>query len=895
MAADGHLNFDTRIDESGFNKGIKKLSGMGSSACNALGAALAPLTASVSAVGIAAGKTALDFTKLYESTMVVFEKMLGGKDAANDLYDSLLSIAKASTFSQEAFLESGKKLVGMGVSAEDTTKYMQALTDAVAGFGGTSENLKNVATNFAKISTAGKLSMEDVNMLSDNGVQALKILGNQYGKTTDELRKLISDGEIPAKEAMDKLAEGIENGTDGINGMTAAMKGMSLAMKGKTLTGALDSLNSGFRNFALNLVGINPTLKETDEGFAESQKRIRQLTAVISTIANQLPRVADLFAGFSDAIGKVLDKLVGANVAFDEASGKWENVGGILGMLQEKMDSMDAENLTKIGNAILGLAGASPILLAVGKGLGPIGDVLGSLSGVSGQALATIGKMPSAFQKLSKSIVTLGGQFGTLGKTLLIPFLDLLKKLSPITGKIAKLWAALSQNILGHIGILYINISAKFRKIGGVFEKLGTAIMGKLSPIISKLSSFASYLGQWGSKVGQAFAPILKGAAAFAPQFLKFMNIAGVLGIVVAGLGLLYNAFGAQIDSILLMMQAKGPEVITNFCNGIAQALPNLIAQGATLLNNLMLTITANLPAIINGGMSIVSALISGIAAQLPVLIPTALEMILTLVTSLLGNIGQLVDAGLNLLIGLVEGILNAIPKLIEAAPTIIGNLVSAIVSNLPKIIQTGIELIGKLVIGLIQAIPDLVRSIPQIIGAIINTFAETDWGEVGKNIIKGVADGISGAVGALIDALGEVVDDALGWVKKKLGIHSPSTVFRDQIGKMMAAGMGIGFEKNVPTKEMAAGIRQAVDSVKKSAVITASVQSDDTVEKIKGKLLYQNDFGGMSSVKKSSDNSAAGSNMKKIRIEIPLSLDGREIARATANYMGEQLDWEAM
>ncbi len=101
--ADGHLNFDTKINTDGFNKGLSAIGrlvkGAGSQV-SALGKSFLPVTAAVTGVGAAAAKTTIDFTKLYESTMVVFEKMLGGKNAANELYDSLLSIAKASTFSQ---------------------------------------------------------------------------------------------------------------------------------------------------------------------------------------------------------------------------------------------------------------------------------------------------------------------------------------------------------------------------------------------------------------------------------------------------------------------------------------------------------------------------------------------------------------------------------------------------------------------------------------------------------------------------------------------------------------------------------------------------------------------------------------------------------------------------
>ena len=68
--------------------------------------------------------------------MGVFKQMLGGVDAADKMYESLLSIAKASTYSQEAFLVAGKTLVGMGTSADKTAKYLQAITFAVDGFGG---------------------------------------------------------------------------------------------------------------------------------------------------------------------------------------------------------------------------------------------------------------------------------------------------------------------------------------------------------------------------------------------------------------------------------------------------------------------------------------------------------------------------------------------------------------------------------------------------------------------------------------------------------------------------------------------------------------------------------------------------------------------------------------
>ncbi len=756
--ADGYLNFDTKINTDGFNRGLSAIGNLvkgAGSQVSALGKSFLPVTAAVTGVGAAAAKTTIDFTKLYESTMVVFEKMLGGKSAANELYDSLLSIAKASTFSQEAFLTAGKKLVGMGVNAQDTTKYMQAITDAVAGFGGTSENLTNVAENFAKISTAGRLSMEDVNMLSDNGIQALKILGNQYGKTTDEIRDMISDGAIPAKDAMDKLAEGIEEGTDGVNGMTAAMKGMSLAMKGKTLTGALDSLNSGFRAFALNLTGINPTLKENDEGYEESTKRLQQLTAAISTVAGILPSLSSLFTSVTDGVGLLLDKLVGANVAFDEASGKWQNVGGILGTIQEKLEGMDPGKLQQIGDVILGMAAAGAVLPVVGGGIGKVGNAMDLL----GQVIAPVEKgitgLPETFQHAGSNMKTAAKSFGNLKDAILLPLADIPEGMKELweTGPGGKMVAALS------------GVSGK---MGDAFGKIGPALQSKFPGISSALSNMSSYLGAWGSTVGEAFQGVVKSVGSFAPGFISMLKFGAIAGALVAGLGLLQGQFGDQIGAFLQMAAEKGPEVITQFCSGISSSLPELIAQGAVLIQNLLQAITANIPAIISGGVQIIASLVTGIAQQLPTLVPMAIQMILTIVQSLLQNIPQLISAGLQLIMGLGQGLVNAIPMLISAAPVIIRTLVSAIIQNLPVIILAGIQLLVALVNGVVQAIPQLLAMIPEIFSAFVDGILSVDWLGVGKQILSSIVDGIKSIGTNLWNAVEEIFDDGEGKSKEK-------------------------------------------------------------------------------------------------------------------------------
>lgn len=450
-------------------------------------------SAAAIAVGGVATKTAIDFTKLYESTLIVFESMLGGKDAANELYTSLLDIAKASTYSQETFLEAGKRLIGMGVSAERTKQYLQAATNAVAGFGGSAQNIDSITNAFAKATASGRLNMEVVNMLSDNGVNALQILGNQYGVTTQEIQKMISNGALPAEEALDKLTDGIQNGTDGANGMTKAMDGMAATLKGGSLTGAMDSLGSAVRSFSLELIGINPTLRENDEGYEESQQKIQGLIAAFSTVSEILPKIARLFSGFTDGIGNFITSLVGANATIDEATGKWTNVGGILGNLNQALDNMDPKNLQRIGNAIIGLVALAPIVKTFNKFqriltvlTAPINNVVKAIAKKRAAMLAD--KVATDANSASTSVAT--AVTGTFGTTANATSKSLFAMIAPIVAIVA----IIALLVAGFISLY--NSSEEFRAV--IDEFVNTVLTGLsnfiTTVLIPAFNSFVSFI-----------------------------------------------------------------------------------------------------------------------------------------------------------------------------------------------------------------------------------------------------------------------------------------------------------------------------------------------------------------------------------------------------------------
>ncbi len=742
--ADGYLNFDTKINEAGFNKGISKLSNI---AQTGLGVVIGNIaTSAVQKIGqlgselVAGLNESSAAWKTFQANM-----QMNGKtaDEISKIKGELKDFAEQTIYSASDMASTFSQLEAVGT--KNTTALVKGFGGLAAAASDPTQAMKTLSQQATQMAAKPKIAWEDFKLMVEQTPAGISAVAKTMGMSTQELISNVQDGKVKTEEFFDAIAK---TGTNAdFTALATQYKTIGQATDGlvETLTGQLQPAFD-----TLSQVGINAISGITDKISAGSPI-IEKLTVTVNTLVDKL----------------------------------------------NSMSTEELVNLAKMGGL---LVTAVPALAGIGKGM----EVASTASGAFTSALSGIGNgvksIHGKFDSAKKSIGGLGKSFGTLGSAITGPFDVMMPKVTGSVRKIGSTVASLPGKIVSPIG------------------KIGKAVAGKFPGITSAFSDFTGYLGTWGGNVGSALSGVLGNVGKFMPGFAKLMNFGLVAGVLVAGLGLLNTQFGEQINTLLTTMQTKGPELITNFCNGIVSALPNLTAQGGQIINNLMLAITANLPAIIQGGIAIISSLISGIAQQLPTLIPTAVNMILTLASSLLSNIDQIIDAGIDLLVGLAQGLVNALPQLINKAPTIIGQLASAIIRNLPKILQAGIKIIGMLATGLIQAVPQLISKIPSIISQIKNAFTSINWGEVGSDIIKGIANGLKSAGGAIVEAAKSAAKSALNAAKDFLGIHSPSRVFRDQVGKMMALGMGIGFDKNVPIKSMNASLKTAIGSLKDNA-----------------------------------------------------------------------------
>lgn len=228
------------------------------------------------------------------------------------------------------------------------------------------------------------------------------------------------------------------------------------------------------------------------------------------------------------------------------------------------------------------------------------------------------------------------------------------------------------------------------------------------------------------------------------------------------------TGIGEFVQKAAPILAQQLPVLFENVLPVLISSVSDLLGALLQALPSLLTIITANLPTLI---LQIVNAL----ADNADLLIQGAVTMIITLATALTAPdmLVKLIEAAIKLILALAEGLLKAIPQLLAAIPVIISNLVQSITAGAPQI--------GSAALQLMKAIWD--------------TFANADWLSLGVNIVKGIINGVVSMGGALFEAMKGLAQKALQGAKDFLGIHSPSSLFRDEIGQYIDLGIAEGIE----------------------------------------------------------------------------------------------------
>lgn len=678
----------------------------------------------------------------------------------------------------------------------DTSKAQNALNRLNGKIRESTSGVQNLASGLASVA-AGYISLQGLSGAIGAADQYAMIhsrlnLINDGLQSTEELQNMIMDAANRSRTSYASMAELVARvGANAKDAFSSNAEAVEFA----------EALNKQFVLAGASAEEISSATLQLTQGLGSGVLRGEELNAVFESAPNIIQSIADYLdvpigqiremASEGELTADVVKNAVLA--AADETNEKFKSMSVTFGQLWVvfKNNATEAfkDVMTRM-NEISSSEGMQTIITNASESLAKLADrvepVISSITEAFNDPniVNTISRIVDGLIQMAPAIVALGA-----GLAIAVP--------------------------------LFAGLSAAFSGLAGIAAIVGTvatAVAGPISMLSSGIGLVAKLLpGLAGTIVG--FGPsILSAAGALFP-------FGAIAGLIVAGFGLLQMHFGTQITNLLTYLTEQGPVLITGFVGKILEQLPLLIMLGTTLVSNLLNAISANLPSIVTGGIQILSALVSGIGAQLPELIPAAINVITTLVSSLLGNVGQIIDSGMQLLLGLVQGIVNALPELIMAIPDIIKEFINGIVAHLPDIIQSGIELIFALITGLITAIPSLVAAIPEVIMAIFDAFANTNWAELGHNIINGIIEGLENMMRSLGDTVKKIGSSIWEGFKSFFNINSPSHLMRDTIGVGITEGIGVGIVKGTHFAI------QAVDTVGDNVLDSAALMTESLTD----------------------------------------------------------------
>lgn len=367
---------------------------------------------------------------------------------------------------------------------------------------------------------------------------------------------------------------------------------------------------------------------------------------------------------------------------------------------------------------------------------------------------------------------------------------------------------------------------------GTTAKEAGTTIEGSINSMKSAWQNLLTDLANGGKNMGSLIENLMTTIFGDGTE----TNL-GVFGNVLPVIQNIVSSFADVISNIVDKLMEHLPylldaasEIIMSLVYGITENIPALMPVISDLVGNILQYIIESLPIIINSGVQIILALVQGIGESLPTLIPALVDAVVLIVETLIDNIDLIIDAGIQLILGLADGLIEALPRLIDKVPEIIEKLFDAFIRNFPKIVEAGGQLIGKLIVGIIGSLGTLYSRVPEIIHTVVKGISSgyQTIKNAGLNLVAGIWEGISGSLDWIKNKIKGWVGNVTKFIKNLFGIHSPSKLFKDEIGTNLALGIGEGFTDTMTDvqQEMADAIPTKFDTTINSKIGNNSYQN---------------------------------------------------------------------
>lgn len=450
-AADGSVVFSTELDESGLKSGLSKLSSVGGKWAKGFGVMIGGVSTAL--LGLA--KMGMQYNSQMENYQTNFAVLLGDEAKALDYVALMREKAAKTPFGMEDLASASQTMLSFGMSAEDSMKYMDMLGDISLG---NKDKLGSLSLAFSQISSAGKLTGQDLLQMINSGFNPLTTIAEKTGASIGDLKAVMagdkaSDDFVALLAAAEKEVETLgDNASDsakmlaqiGREGMISADM-VAQAMEIETSAGGrfyqgmlkasktMSGMISTLKDDAMNLVGN--VFAPLSAAFAEN---------VIPLASGYLTSLTEAFeqggtSGLIDELGTVLgDVLVRASEALPGVIDVSTNIlSSVFSALTKNAPRMARALSSGLVSVIKGIATSAPQLV----------EAFASIIPILAESLANPDVVTMIFDGLADSFVTLSANAPQLIDSAIAIFDGLIEGIVLSLPKIGRATLTILENI----------------------------------------------------------------------------------------------------------------------------------------------------------------------------------------------------------------------------------------------------------------------------------------------------------------------------------------------------------------------------------------------------------------------------------------------------------------
>lgn len=711
------------------------------------------------------------------------------------------------------------------MTAEESNAYKAAIftTNGLNAFNKMTASTTEKVDEFREGLASASPTIESINTkLKESGIEWEKYANTAWMSTgsgieglTKQIKYNLEEQGLSAEETAEFISSeydmAMEDAKAAVESVQDAMKG-SAAEQAETM---IDNLEGDITLLQSATEGLGNEFYETFNG--KLRESVKFATDSVGKLTDAFKDGGlDNLSGVADVAGQIIVEAV--NKVVDFAPTLIETVSTLIDSIANALSENSSSIASSAGTLITSIANGltsntSTILNAV---VNILHNVLSELPNVLSSLISSAGDFTGT---IIDFLVSASVEIINALPDLITEILNSLNStMSTLIPSLISSVSTLVEAVTDNLPIIIKSITDGIPKI---LKRLLTNLKNNLPQLIDGILNMAEILlANLSSILRTALPELISILTELIPEIIT--NIVDVvfenLPIILDGLSMLIMAVVDVLPELLESIISMIPTLLTNIINALTNSLPSivqtvgdLILKLAESLPNFIIAIVDVLPDLIN---SIVEALatflpvitetgvtlLTAIIQDLPTIINSIVEKLPEIIDSIIGALLDalplLIDCGVDLFLALIENLPTIIMEIQECIPQIIEGIAKAAIELFPRIVTVGMQLFMSLVEKLPDVITKLANRMPEIVTGLTNKLKEHIYKmvDIGKNLVEGIWGGIKNAKDWLIDNIFSWCDTVTDSIKDFFGIHSPSTLFRDDIGNNLALGIGEGF-----------------------------------------------------------------------------------------------------